>query len=485
MTNEPPRKTLYTEFSDPKFVKKKRAEKREDPSGNHPESGDSPVSGDRPVKDTGLALRRAALATVESVFDDGRMLDVALRHEGKELEPRDQAFLKQLTTLYFRKRGSLRWVLRQLMNKALPTKMIAVERLIELGVVQILFMRTADHAAVDQSVRLIGGRRNVSESNMKGLTNAVLRNAIRQRDELLEALKDEKQIDLPGWLRKRWVHKMGEEVTSSIAQAVQEDVTIDITAKDSAERQALAKAFDAEILQTGSIRLKQACDITQLEGFEEGRWWVQDMAAAIPATLFGDLKGKQVADLCAAPGGKSMQLASLGAKVIAIDRSSKRMPRLWQNLERTNLTDKVEPLVEDVMTWRADKTLNHILLDAPCSATGTMRRNPDGPWLKSNKQIKELAQLQAEMLDHSFKQLPSGGKLIYCVCSLEEEEGEDQIEAFLERTAKAKLLPITPEELGNMAELCTENGYLRCRPDFLGNNGGMDGFFAARITKID
>lgn len=472
MTDKTPRKTLYESISDPKFDKNKRQTK-----------GSSGAQGSS-EKDKGIDMRRAALAIIEAVFDGGQMLDVAQQKEGHELDARDQAFLKQLTTLYFRKRGSLRWVMRQLMERPLPVKMIAVERLIELGIVQILFMRTADHAAVDQSVRLIGGRRNTSESNMKGLANAVLRNAIRQRDTLLEDVEKETLIDLPGWLRKRWVLKMGEETVKAIALSMRQDITIDITVKNPDERESLAKAIDADILPTGSLRLKQATDITQLEGFADGRWWVQDMAAAIPATLFGPLAGKHVADLCSAPGGKTMQLAAAGAKVTAIDRSSKRMPRLWQNLERTHLTDMVDPLVQDVMEWKADKNITHILLDAPCSATGTMRRNPDGPWLKSVKQIRELTVMQSNMLDHVFAQLPVGGSLIYCVCSLEDEEGPNQIKAFLERTASAKLVPITSDKVGGMDELCSESGYLQCRPDFLAEQGGMDGFFAAHIDKV-
>lgn len=472
MTDKNPRKTLYESISNPKFDKAKRQPKQDGAPSGHGE------------KDKGIEMRRAALAIIEAVFDGGQMLDVAQQAEGKELDARDRAFLKQLTTLYFKKRGSLRWVIRQLMERPLPVKMIAVERLIELGIVQILFMRTADHAAVDQSVRLIGSRRNTSERNMKGLANAVLRNAIRQRDELLIGVEAETLIDLPGWLRKRWVLKMGEETVKAIALSMRQDVSIDITVKDPAERKHFAEAFGADILPTGSLRLKQATDITQLEGFTEGRWWVQDMAAAIPATLFGSLKGKHVADLCAAPGGKTMQMAALGAKVTAIDRSSQRMPRLWQNLERTQLTDSVEPMVKDIMEWKADKAITHILLDAPCSATGTMRRNPDGPWLKSVKQIRELTLMQSNMLDHVFAQLPIGGRLIYCVCSLEDEEGPDQINAFLERTSDAKLAPITSDEVGGVNELCSESGYLRCRPDFLAEQGGMDGFFAARIDKI-
>lgn len=472
MTEKTPRKTLYESISGPKSDKNNRPPKRDSAPSTSSE------------KDKGIDMRRAALAIIEAVFDHGQMLDAAQRTEGKDLDARDQAFLKQLTTLYFKKRGSLRWVIRQLMERPLPVKMIAVERLIELGIVQILFMRTADHAAVDQSVRLIGSRRNTSERNMKGLANAVLRNAIRQRDELLVGVEAETLIDLPGWLRKRWVLKMGEDTVKAIALSMRQDVTIDITVKDPTERESLAKAFDADILPTGSLRLKQATDITQLDGFAEGRWWVQDMAAAIPATLFGSLVGKHVADLCAAPGGKTMQLAAQGAKVTAIDRSSERMPRLWQNLERTKLTDSVDPLVQDIMEWKANKAITHILLDAPCSATGTMRRNPDGPWLKSVKQIRELTVMQSNMLDHVFAQLPEGGKLIYCVCSLEDEEGPDQISAFLERTQNAKLIPITSDEVGGMDALCTEDGYLRCRPDFLAEQGGMDGFFAARIDKI-
>ncbi len=484
MTDKTPRKTLYESISGPKPDKNERQPKSESASPRFSKKEVFSEKEDSPEKDKGIEMRRAALAIIEAVFDHGQMLDVAQQTESKALDARDKAFLKQLTTLYFRKRGSLRWVMRQLMERALPVKMIAVERLIELGIVQILFMRTADHAAVDQTVRLIGGRRNTSERNMKGLANAVLRNAIRRRDELLIGVEAETLIDLPGWLRKRWVLKMGEDTVKAIALSMRQDVSIDISVKDPTDLKSLSEAMDADILPTGSLRLKQASDITQLEGFAEGRWWVQDMAAAIPATLFGPLKGKYVADLCAAPGGKTMQMASLGAKVTAIDRSSARMPRLWENLERTQLTDMVDPLVKDIMEWKANKDITHILLDAPCSATGTIRRNPDGPWLKSVKQIRELTALQSNMLDHVFAQLPVGGRLIYCVCSLEDEEGPDQIAAFLERTPDAKLIPIIGDEVGGMDELCSEKGYLQCRPDFLSEQGGMDGFFAARIDKI-
>jgi 16S rRNA (cytosine967-C5)-methyltransferase len=272
-------------------------------------------------------------------------------------------------------------------------------------------------------------------------------------------------------------------VAAQIAAANLAEAPLDITIKDEESRNYWASHFKATEMTTGTLRKTAGGNIAELEGFDDGHWWVQDASAAIPAKLMGDVAGQSVIDLCAAPGGKTLQLAAMGANVIALDRSAQRLKRLEQNLERTGFAERVQVVAADAASWRPKDPAPYILLDAPCSATGTVRRHPDVLHLKSEKDIAGLLGIQARIFENAFDMLMVGGVLIYCTCSLQKSEGEAQVAALLAARADAMRLPITKEELGGFDEAITADGDLRILPFHQAALGGMDGFYIARITK--
>lgn len=427
-----------------------------------------------------LGARRAALAVAERVLDRRQPLDAALDQifAKTNLARRDRGFARELVTLLLRRHGSLALALKKLMERPLPKREAMVGRAIELGLAQILFLDVADHAAVDTTVRLVrtAGRRG---PHFAGLANAVLRRAVRERDRLREEIAADPAIDTPAWLWTRWTKTYGDDTAAAIAEAHRQTPPLDLSFRSPADKAAVAQALDGHELPTEGLRLRPKGPVNALPGFAEGRWWVQDVAASLPARLFGDVAGKDVADLCAAPGGKTLQLAAAGARVTAVDKSPARIALLEANLARTGLA--ADPVTSDVLTWRPGRRFDHILLDAPCSATGTIRRHPDIPYLKSESDIATLTALQAALLDHAFTLLAAGDTLVYAVCSLEPEEGRDQIAAFLDRHKDARRAAIDASELPGLEHVITEAGDLRSLPCHLGERGGMDGFFVARL----
>jgi 16S rRNA (cytosine967-C5)-methyltransferase len=330
------------------------------------------------------------------------------------------------------------------------------------GAAQLLFLDVPDHAAVDLSIKLlqIDGR----TERYTGLANAVLRRIGRERDSIL-ASSDPLRDDTPDWLRMRWIATYGDAEAHAIAAAHGHEPAIDLTVKADPERWA----------ETA---------LPTLTGYVEGEWWVQDAAAAIPARLLGAKPGERIADLCAAPGGKTAQLAQAGAAVLAVDRSAARLRRLAQNMARLRLT--VETRAVDALTLDEDG-FDAVLLDAPCSATGTLRRHPDVAWTKREDDIPRLADLQRRLLGRAGAMLKPGGRLVYCTCSLEPEEGERQVEAFLERYAEFRRDPVQPDELPGLPQAITPEGDVRTRPTMLPNDdprlAGIDGFFVSRLVK--
>ena len=283
---------------------------------------------------------------------------------------------------------------------------------------------------------------------------------------------------------KLWIEDYGLRVAAEIARANLIEAPLDISIKNEADRNHWGSAFQASEIGCGTLRRPSGGRVSELEGFQDGQWWVQDASAALPARLFGDLKGRRVIDLCAAPGGKTMQLAAQGAHVVALDRSASRLSRLKDNLERMDLKDHVEVIVADAASWKPQNQADFILLDAPCSATGTVRRHPDVLPLKSERDIERLVQVQRSILENAFDMLAPGGVLIYCTCSLQKAEGEHQIQHFLSTHNNASKIAISPQEIGRMEEPVTEDGDLRILPYHCAAHGGMDGFFVSRITKI-
>jgi 16S rRNA (cytosine967-C5)-methyltransferase len=347
---------------------------------------------------------------------------------------------------------------------------------LRIGAVQILFLDTPPHAAISTAVELL---KHTDLAGYAKLVNAVLRRLDREGRPWVETQTNAGELNTPHWLWNSWIKSYGEDTARKIADAHLKSAPTDICVASDPE--GWAQTLGGEILPTGAIRLADPGDITQLPGFNDGHWWVQDVAAQIPARLLGDVKDKRVLDLCAAPGGKTLQLAAAGAHVTALDLSEKRLERLKENLTRLNL--KAEIVAADAGKWVPDELFPLILLDAPCSATGTLRRHPDGLHLKTADDVTRLTLVQDRLIRAALDMLAPDGILVYCVCSLEKVEGERQIEYLVATTPSMKRVPIRPEEVGGMTELLTPRGDMRSLPFHMADKGGMDSFFAARLQR--
>jgi 16S rRNA (cytosine967-C5)-methyltransferase len=425
---------------------------------------------------SGLAVRKLAVEGLAQIFRQGLAFDEFLDHQ-HALAPRDRAFLHALIFAALRHKGEIEAVIGAFMAKPLPRKSGAAHLILLLGAAQLLFLDTPAHAAIDLAVRL--AKRDREALHFSGLINAVLRKIASEGRNVLNSL-DGPRLNTPDWLWKSWVQAYGPQQAAAIAGTHRDEPPLDVTAKSDAE--GWAGRLGGIALPTGSVRLaRHSGAIEELPGYAEGAWWIQDAAAAMPARLFGDLAGKTALDLCAAPGGKALQLGAAGARVTAVDQSAQRLTRLHENLRRTGL--EAEVIAADVLTFNPPDRFDAVLLDAPCSATGTIRRHPDLPYVKSPEQIGELAGVQRRMLDKAVQWVKPGGTLVYCTCSLEPSEGEDQITRFLTAHPEFSVAPIELGEAGIEAQFINENGYLRTLPFMpIGAAVGLDGFFAARLT---
>ena len=419
----------------------------------------------------GLAAREAALALVAAALDHRGGLEEAMdRAPFDRLELRDRALARMIAMTLLRRLGSIDRLLNPRLRKPPPEPVLM---LLRLGVVQAFYMDTPSFAAVDTTVRL--AERDKGTLPFKGLINAVLRGLLRGR-----ALEDDDPETLaPGWIFTRWSAAYGPDEARGIAAKIVEEPATDLSLRDGADAADLIVALEAEALPGGSLRVRHRGDVAAWSGYGEGRWWVQDAAAAIPARLLAAKPGETALDICAAPGGKTLQLAASGARVTAVDRSAPRLRRLTQALERTGLTAEI--VTADIAKWNDPRRFDAVLLDAPCSATGTFRRHPDVLWGSRPGDIAKLAGVQARLLDAAAARVEPGGRLVYCVCSLEPEEGEAQIEAFLGRHPEFTLSPVTAGEGGAPQASVTPTGLLRVLPHH--REGGLDGFFAARLTR--
>jgi 16S rRNA (cytosine967-C5)-methyltransferase len=436
-----------------------------------------PAAAERP----GLAARRVAFTAVAEVIRRGASLDDVLgRPSG--LEPRDDALARAIAVTTFRRFGTIWAALEARLAKGIPDDERAFA-LLAIGAAQILFLDVPDHSAVDLSVALARSEPNLS--HVAGLANAVLRRVSREYAEILKEA-EAPIIDAPSWLAQRWTKIYGPERASGIAAADRLGATVDVTVKS--DPAGWAEKLGGTLLPTGSIRLPEKVAITDLPGYEAGEWWVQDAAAALPARFLAVQPGWRVADLCAAPGGKTAQLAAAGASVIAVDRSAPRLERLKANMTRLGLS--VDTVCADALAFAngpTKVTFDAVLLDAPCTATGTIRRHPDVAWTKRAGDLAALANLQTRLLNHAAGLVRPGGTLVYCVCSLEPEEGESQAITFLERHPEFTRDPIRLEEVGGQAEFLTPDGDFRTAPDLWpsleGVRPGLDGFFATRLVR--
>ena len=427
----------------------------------------------------GFETRKAALALLTGVMQKKEPLERLLESEPLylELSPQERSFTRALVSTTLRHMGSIDWTVNSVMDRPLREKAARARNVLRLAVAQLFYMNVPDHAAVDIAVRQAEVHR--SSKPFKGLINAVLRRIIRERSELEERAKE--RGNTPPWAFRSWQADWGKRAAARIADAHLNAAPLDISLKDESEASAWAETLGATPLATGSLRLTDHGPVPELPGFGEGAWWVQDAAAAIPARLFGIKPGDRALDLCAAPGGKTARLAAMGANVTALDKSVSRLERVTENMERLGLSCQI--ISADLETWQPEEPFPHVLLDAPCSATGTIRRHPDVPHLKSANEIEELSRLQANLLDAAAEMTAAGGTLIYCTCSLEKKEGEHQIKAFLARNGAFTRAPITADEVGGEEAFLNDEGELRTLPFLWSDHGGIDGFFAARLRR--
>ncbi len=430
---------------------------------------------------SGLSTRRVAFGVLHQVLLQKQPLDQVLDRDEQfnALEGRDRGFARMLIATTLRYMGVMDVLLLKLQDEPRDVKPLQLKIILYIGIAQMLYMKVPDHAAIDTTVTL-SEREGMPKK--KAFVNAILRRFQREGKDLLEKL-DPVQAAIPEWLLATWIANYGLKEAANIAQALLSEASLDISVKSSEEIEYWSGEFNATLLSTGSLRLQEAGNITNLPGFDDGQWWVQDASAALPVKLMGDLNGKTVVDLCAAPGGKTAQLAAQGAQVIALDRSAKRLERLKENMQRLTLEDNVEVVVSDGAAWETNDLVDAVLLDAPCSATGTIRRHPDVMHLKSQKDVDQLRSIQMRLLENSVNMLKSGGTLIYCTCSLQKSEGEEQVEKFLSARDDIQRAPVTAEELNGLSEAITDKGDVRILPYYFAAQGGMDGFFISRLVK--
>lgn len=423
-----------------------------------------------------LAARSAALDLLEAVLRKKVPLDDAFdsHPELPSLDPRDRAFVRLLVATVLRRLGQIDLLVRESLERPDPVK-ARVQDLLRLGTAQVVFLDTPAHAAVDTAVTLA---RHRGAAPYKGLINAVLRRIARE-GKAMAARQDAGRLNTPDWLWQAWSRAYGTSAARRIAEANLTEAPLDITAKG--DPAAWTEPLGATLMPTGTLRRPAGGNIAELPGFAEGAWWVQDMAAALPVGLFPDLAGRRVFDLAAAPGGKTAQLAAAGAEVVSLDRSERRLARLTANLRRLNLGART--VVADAATWQPDELADAVLLDAPCTATGAIRRHPDIQRLKGVQDVAKLADTQARMLRHAVELVKPGGVLIYCTCSLQPEEGERQIDALLGGGATVERMPVEAGEVGGLAEIVNGRGEVRTLPGQFADRGGMDGFFIARLRR--
>lgn len=423
--------------------------------------------------DIGVEARQAAGVLLNAALEGRGGLDAAQSfREVAGLPGPDRAFARAVAMAALRRLGEIDQILDRRLQKSPPA---AVRTILRVALAQTLVLETPAFAAVSTAVKL--AERDPKTRPYKNLVNAVLRSVGRDGPGLTTA-----ESNLPDWIAARWRATYGEAALAGLALAAREEPPTDLSVKPDVDPAAVADAVDGEVLPGGAVRTGRRGDIATWPGFDDGTWWVQDAAAAVPVRLLDPKPGEAIADLCAAPGGKTLQLAAAGASVVALDRSDKRLNRLRQNLERTGL--EAEIVVTPAEDWDDPRAFDAVLLDAPCTATGTFRRNPEVLRATRPADVAKLADVQHRLLDAAAGRVKPGGRLVYCVCSLEREEGETQIIAFLRRNPAFRTAPADPAALGAPVEALTPEGWLRILPSMWAEKGGLDGFFVARLDRV-
>ncbi|VAX07487.1 16S rRNA (cytosine(967)-C(5))-methyltransferase [hydrothermal vent metagenome] len=436
----------------------------------------------------GFEARRLAARLLGLVVDEGHSLaalcDNASGNAGyRALITKDRAMVRAILTTCLRNRGAILTVMKKVMDRPEPKRARDLTHNLHVAAAQILFMELPDSAAVNLAVAAIAANRNTQR--FKGFANAVLRRIGREKEELLKNTVPTAPV-MPQWLQRQVRTDFGRENLEAMEAMILLEPYLDISLNGAHSSENWETKLEATKLVTGSLRLTTDTPVHKLEGYKRGAWWVQNAAAAIPAKLLGDVSGLEVADLCAAPGGKSAQLASNGANVTMVDNSETRLARLVENFERLELEGNV--VCANLLDWKPAKQFDCVLLDAPCSSTGTLRRHPDVMWSKSPEEVKKLAKLQRQMLKKAIELTRPGGRIIFATCSLAKAEGEDVFSQMLKDNKQVKALPVLPQELGGLSGIINGQGAVRCLPNHMALDpkrlGGLDGFFAGRLERL-
>ena len=429
------------------------------------------------INNDGAYTRKKAIEILVKILENNKPLDNAFEESTKKsshfsnLINEDKSFCRLLISTTLRNLISIDYLLTKFLSKPLNKTPLKVLMILRINVAQSFFLKTPDHAVVNTSVELSGKK-------WKGLVNGVSREILRNKDKAKKYLNESDKV--PNWLLKRWKRDWSKNYKDIFKGHLNLNPPIDLYVKNNANY--WARKLNGKKLGNNCVRLFTPGLITNLEGYELGEWWIQDYSSQIPVSLLEIQNNDDVLDLCAAPGGKTAQLISLGAKVTSIDNNKKRLFRLEQNLKRLNYKAIIRN--KDIRNFSTQKTWSKIILDAPCSSTGTLRKNPEIMYQKKESDIVSLSKLQSDLLDTAWDLLKEDGTLIYCTCSLEKEEGENQIESFIKRKKNSLLDEINTSEIDKKLNVSNQNKWLRIFPNSLNYKGGNDGFFIARIKKI-
>lgn len=423
----------------------------------------------RPEVRAGLGARRQALRWIDAVLSHGRAFDPS--GGSGDLPPRDAAFARKLAAAALRRCGQIDDALARVLTRPASALAPAAHNVLRLGAAQLLFLDTPRHAAVDMSVRL-------ARPAHKGLANAVLRRVAAEGASWRDG-QDAAWLNTPAWLWRSWRAAFGVERARAIAEAHLAEPPLDLSARG--DPAAVAAEVGGAVLATGTVRRRAGGRVAEIPGYAEGKWWVQDAAAALPARLLGARAGDAAVDLCAAPGGKTAQLAAAGVAVTAVDSDAARLARLRGNLRRLGL--RARTARADAGRWRPAEPARFVLLDAPCTATGAIRRHPDIPHIKRPRDVAAARARQDRLLDGAAAMLAPGGTLVYAVCSLQPEEGPEAVSALLARNPSLARVPVGAAELGGLAALAAPGGAVCALPCHMRERGGMDGFYIARLKR--
>lgn len=462
--------------------KKRYDNKNRDHKGSYNKEGynkERKIEKDRPLTSAQLTRQLAATA-VRNVKADGLPLETVLSALSgyNDLEARDRAFVRLIAATTFRRMGQIKAVYKPLIRKAPPA---FIQATLETAAAQILFLGTPAHAAVGETVGLL--KANKATRGFANLANAVLRRVVEEGPKLAGA--EAPRANIPGWIRGSWERSYGRTAIRKMAVQLMKDPPLDLTLKTTTENNTKlwAEKLGGIALMPGTVRLPSIGNVSALEGYEDGEWWAQDIAATLPVRtlidIMGDITGQKVLDLCAAPGGKTLQLAAAGAEVTALDKSQTRLERLHENLARTGLQANV--ICADALEWEAECQFDAVLLDAPCTATGTFRRHPDVLHNRTPKTLSQLVRLQDKLLPKAISLLKPGGVIIFSTCSLQFEEGYPRIEKLLKDSPELRIIPVLPPNTVDENAVEIVENSLRTLPFGFSNCGGMDGFYIAAL----